>query len=560
MDLDVILVHAPSVYDFRDRDDVTFPYLGNSDSVHVSPVFEMPPVGLLAIRQDLARRDYAVELYNLAARMLRDEAFDVPGFLKQVRAPLFGVDLHWMAHCHGALELAALYTGLHPGARVMLGGLSATYFHHELLSYPQVDYVVRGFDTLEPIAALVQAGPDPDALARVPNLTWRRAGEVVVNPLSHAPSTYDVSVDWSEVFAAAGGSRTRHSITIPQAGCEYDCRFCGGGRRFARNHLGMTKGVARRSPASLRAELESVTAAAQRPHTVTMIDFWHEHPRLFEAGAAAFRHPQLASVHYSLHRLPPLDRARAMARDVRAIMELSPDSHDLEVARAGGRGAYTMAEMETWMDGLLDDVYGFEIYFLIGLPGQDEASVAATVDYCGHLLEKYQHQRVYPYLCPMLPFLDPGSAFFEEPERWGYVIHHRTVEAHRRALCSTGWVDRANFSTHWLSRRQLLDVSYRSVLELARLKHRFGAIPERFLREVIRQIDATRDLLAAVEDVERRPAAAAREAARPALATRIRAYNREQLRVVRSQQRPLDFGLADTRWFDTEAAFRRVLG
>ncbi|MBW2455374.1 MAG: cobalamin-dependent protein, partial [Deltaproteobacteria bacterium] len=138
MDLDVILVHAPSVYDFRGRDDVTFPYLGNSDSVHVSPVFEMPPVGLLAIQQHLRRLGHDVELFNLASQMLRDDTFDVPSFLKQVRAPLFGVDLHWMAHCHGALALAELYKGLHPDARVMVGGLSATYFHDELLQYPQV--------------------------------------------------------------------------------------------------------------------------------------------------------------------------------------------------------------------------------------------------------------------------------------------------------------------------------------------------------------------------------------------------------------------------------------
>ncbi len=560
MDIDVILVHAPSVYDFRGRDDVTFPYLGNSDSVHVSPVFEMPPVGLLAIQQHLRRLGHDVELFNLAAQMLRDDSFDVPGFLKQVRAPLFGVDLHWMAHCHGALALAELYKGLHPDARVMVGGLSATYFHDELLQYPQVDYVVRGFDTLAPIAALIEASPDPDALAQVPNLTWRRAGEVVVNPMSHVPTSYEVGVDWSEVFARAPGSRTRHNITIPQAGCEYDCRFCGGGRRFARTQLGMAKGVARRSPASLRAELESVVAAAERPHTVTMIDFWHEQPRLFEAGAKVFRHRQLGSVHYSLHRLPSVAHARHMAQDVRAIMELSPDSHDLEIARAGGRGVYTMAEMERWIDALLDDVYGFEIYFLIGLPGQDGASIAETVDYCGHLLDKYQRKRVYPYLCPMLPFLDPGSEFFEEPDRWGYVIHHRSVEDHRQALVTLNWVKRANFETRWLDRRQLLDQSYASVLELTRLKHHYGAIPERFFREVSRQIDATRSLLAAVDDYEQLAPGPAQAEALPRLRAQVRSYNDEQLRKVRSQQRPVDFGLTDTRWFDTDEAFRRVLG
>ena len=36
MAFDLILLHAPSVYDFRERDDVLFAYLSNLDSVHVS--------------------------------------------------------------------------------------------------------------------------------------------------------------------------------------------------------------------------------------------------------------------------------------------------------------------------------------------------------------------------------------------------------------------------------------------------------------------------------------------------------------------------------------------
>ena len=43
MKYDIILLHAPSVYDVRQRDDVLLAYLSNPDSVRVSPIFEMPP-------------------------------------------------------------------------------------------------------------------------------------------------------------------------------------------------------------------------------------------------------------------------------------------------------------------------------------------------------------------------------------------------------------------------------------------------------------------------------------------------------------------------------------
>ena len=71
MKFNMILVHAPSVYDFRDRDDVMFAYLSNSDSVHISPIFEMPPVGILAIKQHLQRCGHTVEFFNVASQMVR---------------------------------------------------------------------------------------------------------------------------------------------------------------------------------------------------------------------------------------------------------------------------------------------------------------------------------------------------------------------------------------------------------------------------------------------------------------------------------------------------------
>src|SRR5262245_59312462 len=104
-EFDLLLVHAPSVYDFRDRDDVLFAYLSNSDSVHVSPIFEMPPVGMFAIEQHARRLGLSVGFFNVASRMLRDPEFDVERFFERARARWIGFDLHWLVHAHGALAL-----------------------------------------------------------------------------------------------------------------------------------------------------------------------------------------------------------------------------------------------------------------------------------------------------------------------------------------------------------------------------------------------------------------------------------------------------------------------
>ena len=48
---DRFLLHAPSVHDFRERDDVPCAHLGAGDSVDVTPVDQMPPTGWFSVRQ-----------------------------------------------------------------------------------------------------------------------------------------------------------------------------------------------------------------------------------------------------------------------------------------------------------------------------------------------------------------------------------------------------------------------------------------------------------------------------------------------------------------------------
>lgn len=244
----MVLVHAPSVYDFRRWDDVLFAYLSNSDSVHVSPIFEMPPVGILAINQHLQKCGFKADFFNVSSQMLRHADFDVEQFFKNAPSDYIGIDLHWQVHAHGSLELLKLYKELYPSAKTVLGGIVSTYFHEELITYPQVDYVIRGYDTLILVEMLVNAQNSPSALAQIPNLTWKQDGQIHVNPLTYAPRVYSAAVDWTKVFSGDRKGMTPYNLVIPQAGCEYNCRWCGGSRYFFRKYMGLDKGLAHGRP------------------------------------------------------------------------------------------------------------------------------------------------------------------------------------------------------------------------------------------------------------------------------------------------------------------------
>jgi len=75
---DLILIHAPSVYDFRKESMFYGPV---SDLVPSTPVFEMYPFGFTTMAVQLHKAGYKVRIINLASMMLNDRDLDVEKFL-----------------------------------------------------------------------------------------------------------------------------------------------------------------------------------------------------------------------------------------------------------------------------------------------------------------------------------------------------------------------------------------------------------------------------------------------------------------------------------------------
>ena len=152
--LDLVLLHAPSVWDFREQTILQGPL---ADVIPSTTQFEMYPIGMTSIAAYLEANSYNTRMVNLAYRMLGDPKYDVPARIRSLHAPVFGIDLHWLPHANGALGIAELVKSIHPEAKVLLGGLSASYFHLEIMDNPAIDFVLRGDSTEEPCRQLLQA-------------------------------------------------------------------------------------------------------------------------------------------------------------------------------------------------------------------------------------------------------------------------------------------------------------------------------------------------------------------------------------------------------------------
>jgi B12-binding domain/radical SAM domain protein len=186
---DVIFLHAPSVYDFRKKPIFYGPV---SDVIPSSPVFEMYPIGFMTISSHLEAAGFRTRIVNIAVQMLQDPRFDVERRIRRLDAKVFAIDLHWMPHAHGALELAKIVKKHHPDAKVELGGFTSSYFHEELILRPEVDMVMRGDTTEAPTVMLMEALSKGDDLSSVPNLVWKDAGgKVHDNGLTYVAEDLD---------------------------------------------------------------------------------------------------------------------------------------------------------------------------------------------------------------------------------------------------------------------------------------------------------------------------------------------------------------------------------
>ena len=508
---DLLLLHAPSVYDFREQAILYGPV---SDMVPSSTVFEMYPLGFLTIASYLHAQGMSVRIVNLALRMMNDRRFDVPAFIARQRPRAVGIDLHWLPHAHGALEVARIVKELHPDVPVIMGGLSSTYFHRELITYPQVDFVLRGDSTEPPLHQLLVALRDGVPLDGIPNLTWKDAGGVHVNPHSYVPMTLDyVDIrpdlmvemmaryrDLESTLPFNGWWRNPIAAVFTVKGCAYECVTCGSSLTTCA-HLTQRQRPVFRSPASLVANVEAFARLTRGP--IALIgDLRQAGPDHASEVLERLRAANLPNeILFELFGVPPAGFLQEIDRCIpHWSIEFSPESHDQAVRDAQeGEADYTTEAMEEMLkEALRLRCERLDVFFMIGLPAQTVESVRGTVDYCERLFQ-LGDKRLSCFISPMGPFIDPGSRGFEEPERFGYRLFARTLEEHRQLLVQPTWEHILNYETKWMTRRELVDATYEAARRLNELKMQYGRISRRRGRRVAAGIAAASALRARIE-------------------------------------------------------------
>jgi len=498
---DLILLHPPSVFDFRKRSIMFGPI---SDVIPSTPVFDMYPLGFVSLYSYLTRKNLKVRIINLAVKMLSSPDYDVEQEIKNLKSLAFGIDLHWLPHSQGGLEIAKLIKKYHPESKVIFGGLSATYFHKELILYPQVDFVIRGDSAENPLFRLIQALKGKEGLFSVPNLTYKdKKNEVRINSLTFIPENLNgIGLDYPHLIRAIlrdkdllgyfpfyGWGRYPITAILTCKGCIQNCTSCGGSS-FAYSNFCLRDKPAFRDPELVVKDLKRISFFFKGPIFLLGDLLQPGESYAYQILSLLKKTKIKNQVVIEFFDIPPDKFLYQVAQAIPNFnIQISAESHD-PLVRSSFQRNYDNSALEKFIEhSLKANCRKFDLFFMIGLPHQTYDSVLETVKYCDYLLDKFNSQkRLFPYISPLAPFLDPGSLIFENPEKYGYKLIFRTLEEHRKALESPSWRYMLNYQTEWMNREEIVSCTYDAASKMNHIKYKHNLLDERTYKKIENRI------------------------------------------------------------------------
>jgi len=496
-----------------------------SDVVPSTPVFEMYPIGFAVLADYLEKNGFKVKIVNLALRMLLNVNFDPESYLRQIDTLAFGLDLHWLPHVQGALEVAKLIKRIHPKTPVIFGGLSASYYHRELVEYPFVDMVLKGDSTEEPFKILLtilrksrENGHGLD-LSDVPNLTWKdRAGNIYCQPITYAPDSWQHSgINYLKIIKMVLRDRDLLSYLPFKDFMRYpivaafmcrggfkDCAICGGSR-FAFSTFYGRKSPAVRPPELLAKDIGNAALYFNGPiflvGDITAPGRDYAYKFLEELKKYGVKN----MVAFEFWNLPD-EEVLAKIRDAVGhwSFEMSCESQDYHVRKKFGKSVYTN---EQFKEAVLKAFkYGAErgdVYFMTGIPFQTKDSILGIPEFVEELYEYVgpYRRKLLCFAAPLAPFVDPGSLAFEKPQYYGYRITARTLEEHKEHIMRPSWKYWMNYESQFLTRDELVEATYYCGLMINEIKKKHGVIDDTAAQKVNENIRQAMQIMEKIDEI-----------------------------------------------------------
>lgn len=433
---DVLYIHPA-------KQGVGFPSHGAAGRPPGRP-YGLMPLGVPALVNVLRDAGFQVVGLNYSLERELNPAFDLRAWLHHHHlARMIMIDLHWYEHAYGAIHTARVCKEELPDTCIVVGGMTASGFAHEILEeFDDVDIIIRG-DAEAPLLALAQHLRDSSSdLSDIPNLVYREGGEIRQTALDYCAATEDLdNLNYADVSflehadaylvheyivtdveagrqAMAQGHPYRGRWLATARGCKYECSYCGGAKS-AQMRLAGRHGIIPRSPEVVVAELQQLAAAgvhqASLSYDIAVMGeaYWRPFFSLMRKQGVEI------GLYNEFFQLPDPAFIKHFARSVdmtHSCLALSPLSGSERVRRLNGK-QYSDSELINILDYL--NLYNVPIfvYFSLNLPGENETTVEDSIALAERITRHYPSSLLK--ILSSCHTMDPFSPLQQHPERYG---------------------------------------------------------------------------------------------------------------------------------------------
>jgi radical SAM superfamily enzyme YgiQ (UPF0313 family) len=403
-------------------------------------------MGLLGLADLLQRHGISSQIVHLGVEWIENHDFSILSYIKEKTPRIVAIDLHWHHQVFDAVEVAKKVKATFPSIYILLGGYTASFFHEEIMrNFYAIDGVIRGeaeVPLLDLTNALLQGKED---LFSIPNLTWRRKGRVLINPLSYVASEQDLNnlrftnfpllKNFStyiryigQPFYAKGISKEKnfwiysikspiHHLTVGR-GCPVQCTWCSGNILSQEMITGRKEVTFRGVEEVLQSIKEAISYGYETFHIC--FDPYPKNPEYFLNLFSRIREEKIQmDCFFESFGLPTVDFIRSFKETFpgsKSLIILSPDVGSDRLRRVHKGNVYTNQALVECLDKLKNHQVSCDLFFTLGTPYEKEEDLQQTIRLQREIRHRYSNVRgIRTFTIGM----EPGSPWHLAPEEFG---------------------------------------------------------------------------------------------------------------------------------------------
>ena len=117
--------------------------------------------------------------------------FRLSKYLKTIEIKICAIEFNWILNAYGAIQSANIVKNAYPNVKTIVGGISATHFHEDVIKYPSIDVVVRGEAEIPLIKLIDHYLKGNPSLKNIPSITYKQNDRIYQNPINHIVENLD---------------------------------------------------------------------------------------------------------------------------------------------------------------------------------------------------------------------------------------------------------------------------------------------------------------------------------------------------------------------------------